>query len=204
HKGPISHLSLSPNGRFLASGSAEEKAWKLWDLNDRRDIAAFSVAKQFHPADPLVGPFSADGKYVLAQSETGVSLVEIATRKTTVTFSYPEHATAVALSADGRTIAMALAGLGLIRVCDVATRKELVAAGDGSHVYSVAFDPTGALLAVGRYNTEVHLLDATTLKSRAICKGHKEGASALAFSPDGKILASGAGDKIVKLWDTAT
>src|SRR5262249_15481712 len=92
HKGPISHLALSPNGRCLASGTEEEKVWKLWDLNDQREHGSFTVDKHFHVSVPLVGPFSADGKYVLCQNEGTVSLVEVASKKTIAAFPLAEQA----------------------------------------------------------------------------------------------------------------
>lgn len=206
HKGTVSHLSLSPNGRFLASGSVEEKAWKLWDLNDQRELATFSVDKQFHASVTLVGPFSADGKYVAAcQGDGKVGLVEIATRKTAVTFEHTDTPSALALSPDGRTIAMALSNLGRVRLDDIASRKELGMETDGNYVFSIGFSPDSTLLAVARWSHEVHLLDAPgKLKPRSICKGHKEGVQALAFAADGKTLATGSKDNLIKLWDPAT
>jgi serine/threonine protein kinase len=202
-KGAISHLALSPNGRFLASGSSEQKSWKLWDLNDRQELGSFTVDAVIHPGEAFVGPFSADGKYVAVRQATGtVSLVEVVSRKNAIMFPPIEGACALALSADGRAYAVSN-NLGLVRVYEVASRKQGPAAGDGSYVYALAFSPDATLLAVAHWNHEVHLLDATTLKPRSLCKGHPEGVLALAFTPDGKTLAT-AGGKDIKLWDVAT
>jgi serine/threonine protein kinase len=202
-KGAISHLALSPNGRFLASGSSEQKSWKLWDLNDRQELGSFTVDAVIHPGEAFVGPFSADGKYVAVRQATGtVSLVEVVSRRNAVMFPPIEGACALALSADGRAYAVSN-NLGLVRVYEVASRKQGPGAGDGSYVYALAFSPDGTLLAVAHWNHEVHLLDAATLKPRSLCKGHSEGVLALAFTPDGKTLAT-AGSKDIKLWDVAT
>jgi serine/threonine protein kinase len=202
-KGAISHLALSPNGRFLASGSSERKTWKLWDLNDRQELGSFTVDAVIHPGEPLAGPFTADGKYLLVRQAVGtVNVVEIAGKKTAVAFPPMDGVTALAITADSRIFA-ASGGLGHIRVFDVATRKQLATAGDGNHVYALAFSPDGALLATARWSKEVHLLDAATLKPRSICKGHSEGVLAMAFTPDGKTLAT-AGGKEIKLWDPNT
>jgi WD40 repeat protein len=126
------------------------------------------------------------------------------------------NATALAFTADGRTLAIGN-GESAVKLVDLATGGERATfRPDVGEVHAVAFSPDGKLLAaaggkeVSRHNTppqylkcEVKLWDVTAGKERASLKGHTISVFRLAFSPDGKWLASGASDGI-RLWDVAS
>jgi WD40 repeat protein len=135
--------------------------------------------------------------------------------------SLPGHASSVAFSPDGKTLAWgdAIAGEGArVHLWDMSTGKErgALAPVRGVGISSVAFSPDGKTLAIGGRLKAVKLWDVATGNERDLL-GHQKMAGtfaehvdagylvySVAFSRDGKTLASGSIDGTVKLWETAT
>jgi RNA polymerase sigma factor (sigma-70 family) len=118
---------------------------------------------------------------------------------------------AVALSADGRTLAIKENNAVTLR--DAASGKELckIALPDANPrtlTGWLAFSPDGKALAVTSRGETIHLLDVEqgkVIRSFA----HKETVFAVAFSPDGQLLAGGGYDSeggtyFGRLWEVAT
>jgi hypothetical protein len=152
--------------------------------------------------------FAADGKTVVSVGET-VRVWDAATGKELRPPGPIEARAAVALSRDGGTVAVGMAGTAVVR--DVATGRVLrtlrVPGGAG---LALALSPDGRTLAV--HGTEgfepagevsVGLWDVPTGEGpRRV--GDQEGAvTSLVFSPDGTKLAARAAGH-VRVWDVAT
>ena len=110
---------------------------------------------------------------------------------------------AVALSADGRCLAVASAiGLWLY---EAATSQALALLPTESAVHSVAFSLDGTL-AAGLDNGQVELWEVETGERIGTLR-HADwdwGGVRVAFSPDGTRLASGSLEQIIKVWDVET
>ncbi len=108
---------------------------------------------------------------------------------------------AVAMSADGRTLATASAGW-TARLWDIVTRKErAVLRGYHGGVRCVAFSADGKTLATCSGDETIKLWDVATTTERVTLVGHRSGICSIAFSPDGRTLASAGMDDAVRLWD---
>ena len=108
---------------------------------------------------------------------------------------------AVALSADGRCLAVASAtGVWLY---EAATSRAQALLPSESPVHSVAFSRNGAL-AAGLDNGRVELRDVETGERTTTLRHADWGEVAVAFSPDGTRLASGSSEQVIKLWDVET
>ncbi|MDE3258695.1 MAG: Ig-like domain-containing protein [Gemmatimonadota bacterium] len=109
---------------------------------------------------------------------------------------------AVALSPDGRTLAVA-SSIG-VWLYEVATSQALALLPSTKSVHSVSFSPDGTL-AAGLGNGSVKLWDVESGAWIATLEGHM-GASvdAVVFSPDGRRLVSGSWDQVIHIRDVAT
>jgi WD40 repeat protein len=115
----------------------------------------------------------------------------------------------VALSANGKLLAVAPHDKTTVQLWNVATGKQYTLQGNPFSVTALAFSPDGKTLATGTGSWlpdsapgEIKLWDVATGKQRATLGRLPTMIVALAFSPDGKTLASAS--KTVKLWDVAS
>jgi RNA polymerase sigma factor (sigma-70 family) len=115
----------------------------------------------------------------------------------------------VALSGNGKLLAVAPHDKTTVQLWDVATGKEHTLAGNPFSVTALAFSPDGKTLATGTGSWlpdgapgEIKLWDVGTGKERATLGRLPQMVVVLAFAPDGKALASAS--KTLKLWDVAS
>jgi WD40 repeat protein len=132
--------------------------------------------------------------------------------------------TALAMSADGRTVACAGVTSG-VKVWDVATATEQASIPWSGTAPSLAFSPDGKTLALGglvwgdsigfaltqgwqasqgRLPGEVQLWNFEEHRKLGVFKGHRELVTALGFSPDGSLLATGSGKLEMTVADDTT
>jgi WD40 repeat protein len=192
-------INFSQDGQALRFVS-ECDGLRTWTLATGKD----------HAGPPMFGPatFSADGRQVVGQGRADnlMRLWDLDTgreRARGPILNRTTFHTAVALSPDGRTAAVA--GFDdVIYVCDLATgRLRTSLHGHEAEVFAVAFAPDGQTLASGGKDRLVRLWDVTTGQQQTTLAGHDGAIYALAFAPDGKRLASGGFDKTVRLWPLA-
>ena len=109
---------------------------------------------------------------------------------------------AVALSADGRCLAVASA-IG-VWLYEASTSRAQALLPASSPVHSVAFSPDGAL-AAGLANGQVELWEVETgVRIGTLRHADWGRITAVVFSPDGTRLASGSWDQVIKLWNVET
>jgi hypothetical protein len=110
----------------------------------------------------------------------------------------------VAVSADGRYIALGLDASTFV-VWDTSTGRPVRAfAGHLKPVLSVAFSPDGKKLVSGSADTSVVLWEVETGKQLRTYKGHAGAVVSIAFAPDGKRFLTGSPEGLAIVWDTET
>jgi WD40 repeat protein/energy-coupling factor transporter ATP-binding protein EcfA2 len=201
HFGSVSSVAFSPDGKMMATASAD-KTVILWDTARDRIYASLSGHK-----DRVVSvAFSPDGKTLASASfDKTVKLWKIATLLEPITLSgHTNHVLSVAFSPDGK-ILVSSDDDGKVKLWDTATHTEMATlSGHSFSANAVAFSPDGKTLASAGNDNKVILWDIPAHKEITTLFGHNGPVLSVAFSHDGKLLASGSFDKTVKLWDIAT
>jgi len=202
HPDAVHGVALSADGKWAATGCSDHML-RLWDT------ATGQLHGQPLEHDGGVYPiaFSPDSTMVVAGSEKGAKLWEVASGKLLATFPHPGFVYALAFRPDGLAVLTSShdgAADGTARLWDVRTGQPMCEPIENrQRFYAVAFSPDSKFAAVSGNGTVAHLLDATTGKSLGIELKHEGSVRSLSFSPDSKRLLTGSLDKTARVWDTA-
>ncbi|MEU9337041.1 XRE family transcriptional regulator [Streptomyces sp. NPDC048290] len=197
HTDQANGVAFSPDGAILASAGGEGVVL-LWDVADRRLIARlpghtdYVLDVAFHSTANVLLSAGFDGSAVLWDLDRSVMV------------SHPlRELGALALSPDGRTLAVA-GNDSDVELWDFTGRRPLaVLSGHAGVVRSVMFSPDGRTLATGSNDGDIRLWDVRTRREKAAFSGHLGAVQAVAFSPDGRRLASAGADQKLRTWDVA-
>jgi WD40 repeat protein len=196
--GPVEHLALSPSGALLAAAGGESRrhAVGVWELASGKLLWRRTSQEQ----DPPRLAFTADGKGLLWAQGASLRLHDAVTGKVLRALPVADSFGAfrcIALSPDGRTLALGRAANG-IGIWDVAAGKEVRhnprAHGAGRswqnhYVHAVAFAPDGKTLASTGPEGVVRLWDTATGQERTPLATHSSQVRCVAWAPDGRGLA---------------
>ncbi len=201
HEGPVYALAYSPDGKRLASGSAD-KTIRLWEPASGKEAAVLLGHEQ--GVEWLT--YSPDGQRICSLDGQSGRLWDATTGQVIAVLAGPVRKLTAIFTADSRRLV-----IGLDRqVClyDASTGRRIAGLGSHAHqVINLAISPDGKRVAShGENEDHIHLWDAVTGQEVAVLRADIEYAAALAFSPDGSRLVSGSvyPDNTVRLWDAST
>ncbi|MFI6567030.1 hypothetical protein [Streptomyces sp. NPDC050534] len=189
----VGNLAFSPNGRLLAIGGADNLV-HLWSTEDVRHpsragkaiggAATYVNAVAFSPDDATLAIASSD-------SNMGLRLIDIASRRTLATLPHPAPVTSVRFSPNGTSVITG-ANDGIARLWPVASPQ---LEGMTYTVSAARFSPDGQRLALG--SSDLQLLDVSNPQApRQLgpALSNPDGFSGtIAFAPNGRLLAEGHG-----------
>ncbi|KAL5531874.1 hypothetical protein ACEPAF_5437 [Sanghuangporus sanghuang] len=201
HRGNVYSVVFSPDGKRIASGSADRTV-RIWDADSGEVV---SGPFEGHADSVNSVAFSPDGKRVASGSQDSTIRVWDADNGEPVLSPLEGHTGwvwSVTFSPDGKCIASGSSDR-TIRVWDVDSGKAAADPFEGhtGPVYSVVFCPDGKCIASGSLDKSICVWDAASGKLVAgLFQRFSGPISSIAFSHDGKRIAL-CSEKTVRVWD---
>ena len=190
---------LSPGGTILAAESPTG-ILTLWDVASRLQIARLLD----YAGDDAGRAFLHDGKLLAYRTKSGsIALWDIVGRRPMASFGTAQRIYCLALSSDGKLLAVVEPDSTTVTLWDVGSRLALgrLKSEDGGWLYGVEFSPDGKILVGGHDDYLITFWDVSTHKKIADMAVPVRVVGNLFFSPDGKTLAVAGMDPAVVLCD---
>jgi len=197
---PYRRVAISPDGRFLTTGTFEgDLIW--WNAETWQRLSKTPAHND--PCRDVA--FSPDSRFlVTAGNNDGAQIWNIPSRERVETLRGHERAVTCASFNHSGTLIATGSEDGTVHIWDAKEYTQLAVLNHGSYVYDLAFNPDGKRLVVGCDDHSIRLWDTATWTDVGQLLGHGTYVWALTFSPDGKQLLSGSGDSMIRIWDTST
>jgi WD40 repeat protein/serine/threonine protein kinase len=204
HRGHVTCVAFSPDGRYLATAS-DDNTTKLWNVADLHNPGIFAVRTLKGHGDSVSSlAFSKDGRLATGSEDRTIKIWRLATGRDEMTIrGHTRPINGMAFSPDGRNVVSSSAD-NTIRVWDVTHPQEAQClTGHTADVNSVAFSVNGEFLATGSDDESVCLWDVLTGNKVGEMAHALGGINSVAFSPDGRLLAGANQTGQVYVWDFA-
>lgn len=182
---PMTAVALSPDGRMLATGG-QDGLIRIWDASTARELMTLPG----HPRGVVALVFGAGGRLVSAGADEQVRIWDIASGRAVYALLQPTVEPSLALSPDGRTLAIGGRKMPGFRLLSLASPGKMRRIGEWTgEVTALAFAPTGDRIATGDADGLVRIWDATTgqeIVRGSVGVGSVDGIS---FDPSGSLVA---------------
>ncbi|MBD2772965.1 hypothetical protein [Iningainema tapete] len=186
HRDDITYLSLSSDGKLLASASKDNTV-KLWSI-EREDFSDIGSRTEFSPDHQTIA------------ASVGNNKVKLWRRDGTLFQTFPGDGSLLSFSPDSKSLITGSAN-DLVNIWDFESRKIKTLPGFSNRITSLGISPNGKIIAAASLDNTVHLWksDGTPIKTFS---GHNDTITSISFSPNNEIIATVGNDNVVKLWQS--
>lgn len=205
HSDSVWSLILSPDGKTLISGSADQTI-KVWNVETGEVLNTL-----FGHTDVVRSlALAPDGKTLISGSgDRTIKIWDLQTNQLIQTLEQESPVWSVAVSPDGQTFVSG-SDDGILKIWSLPTGDlvQTISAHQrqifSGRIFSVAISPDGKIIATASLDQTLKLWNAQTGELIRTLTEHRDAVRALAFSPDGQTLASASWDETLKLWNWQT
>ena len=198
HQNWVCSIAFSPDGKQLASGSAD-RTLRLWDVETGECLQILEGHRNW----VMSVAFSPDGKQLASGSaDRTLRVWDVQTGECLQILEGHSHGIwSVAFSPDGKLLASGSADQ-TIKLWEMASSQcQQTLSGHQHGIWTIAFSPDGNTLASGSADQTVKLWDIASGECQHTLAGHNNWVWVVAFSPDGRSLVSGSADQTIRLWN---
>lgn len=206
HFARVTAVSVSPDGRRIATGSADGLV-RVWDADTCRPL----TEPRGHTAPVYAVEVSPDGRTALTSgADRSARVWDLVSGRELRAFPTSGEFPAT-FTADGSAVRIPMSGRVVVR--DLVTglevvprdrpKPELFPLGEWLlrlNGVCVAVSPDGRTVAIGSRSGEVQLYEAATGQLRRRLAGHAGACLAMTFTPDGSRLVTGGADHAALVW----
>jgi WD40 repeat protein len=182
HSGPLTSIAFSPNGRFLASGGADQVV-KVWNIASKSEQHSF----RGHSDWVTSVAFAKDGRAIVSASVDHSVLLWRFVEDEATHVGHTRQVTAVAVSNDGKMIASASEDR-TVRLWNSATGIEShILVGHAGKITALAIAPDGRHIATAAQDRKIKIWDSGNGRE-VLNHDSAEEVLLLAYSTDGQKL----------------
>ena len=200
HAAPVKDIAFSPDGKLLASCSADTTI-VLYRLEPGNAHVVTTIQGGRDSVEAIA--FRPDGEMLASGgADHVIRLWSVATGEQTAALDgYTDEVTALCFASDGRSLFSAGRD-GLIHCWELNTGDRADAVGrHDDWIRQIALRPGRRELASASRDMTIGLWSLSNRRESRAWSAHAGGADALAFSPEGRLLASGGRDSAIRIWD---
>ncbi|MDF5711913.1 MAG: NB-ARC domain-containing protein [Nostoc sp. S4] len=201
HRNRIFSVAFSPNGEFLATGSAD-RTIKLWSPHTGQCLKTLHGHASWVWAIAL----SPDGNLLASASyDHTIKIWDIRSGECWQTLEgHPGSVLAIAFSPDGRTL-FSSGYEKIVKCWDIETGNCLYTwEADSNRVWAVAVSPDTQYVATGGDDCLLRLWDIDTGVCLRTFSGHTSQVLCILFAEDGDRIISSSSDRTIKIWNLVT
>jgi len=198
HRGTVWVSKFSPDGALLAT-TGDDGLLKIWNRIRQEPLKVFE-----HPNAVRGLVFDNGGRLYAGDRQGGLRVWSVDASEPLLTAQQPGAVYAVAISADGKTLASA-GSEKTIRLWNAETlTQRLLLEGHAGPVYGLSFSQNGDRLASAGWDGTIRIWSPSVGKVVNSWDGQSGDIWSVAFSPKGGKLATGGTDGSVRVWDPET